>query len=514
MSAFALVLMLVLKRIGPIAKLSVLIAVVVTIVVSAALDYERSARASIDQIADAEVRERAQRYAETATRIKQAEIRATEQAAQLRGMEGGDRRAVAALRHQLHLSELDAADLATENKERWNRLQRVSFERTTQAASALHLSGQAPPGQTTDGHAWRIKKIVGQELHLAGGGDVVGSIPQGLPALRVPKIGLEAFLSLLSAAVVIALVGFMESIAMAKALAAKTRQRIDPNQELIGQGLANLTGSFFQSYPACGSFTGSAINLQAGAKTGLAMVFNGLFVAATLLVLTPLLYHLPKATLGVIILLAVTSLITPAALKHAWHASRADGLVAAATFVLTLLAAPHLDKGILMGAALAVLLYLWRTMRPRVAVLGRHPDGVLRDAQVHAGLPTSPEILVLRFDDTLYFANAAFFESQVLDELAKKPQTRFLLVVANGINQMDASGDEAVRHLVERLRAGGIEVLFCGVKKQVLDVMRRTGLDQLIGAERLFPNEDQALAAIYAALGRDGRGELLAPASS
>jgi len=354
MSAFALVLMLVLKRIGPIAKLSVLIAVVVTIVVSAALDYERSARASIDQIADAEVRERAQRYAETAARIKQAEIRATEQAAQLRGMEGGDRRAVAALRHQLHLSELDAADLATENKERWNRLQRVSFERTTQAASALHLSGQAPPGQTTDGHAWRIKKIVGQELHLAGGGDVVGSIPQGLPALRVPKIGLEAFLSLLSAAVVIALVGFMESIAMAKALAAKTRQRIDPNQELIGQGLANLTGSFFQSYPACGSFTGSAINLQAGAKTGLAMVFNGLFVAATLLVLTPLLYHLPKATLGVIILLAVTSLITPAALKHAWHASRADGLVAAATFVLTLLAAPHLDKGILMGAALAV----------------------------------------------------------------------------------------------------------------------------------------------------------------
>jgi SulP family sulfate permease len=244
------------------------------------------------------------------------------------------------------------------------------------------------------------------------------------------------------------------------------------------------------------------------------MVFNGLFVAATLLVLTPLLYQLPKATLGVIILLAVTSLITPAALKHTWRASRADGLVAAATFVLTLLAAPHLDKGILMGAALAVLLYLWRTMKPRVAVLGRHPDGVLRDVQVHAGLPTSPEILVLRFDDTLYFANAAFFESQVLDELAKKPRTRFLLVVANGINQMDASGDEAVRHLVERLRAGGIEVLFCGVKKQVLDVMRRTGLDQLIGAERLFPNEEQALAAIYAALGRDGCGELLAPARS
>jgi SulP family sulfate permease len=265
---------------------------------------------------------------------------------------------------------------------------------------------------------------------------------------------------------------------------------------LIGQGLANVAGSFFQSYPACGSFTGSAINLQAGARTGLAMVFNAVFVAATLLALTPYLYHLPKATLGVIILFAVTSLITPAALMHTWRASRADGVVAAATFAVTLLAAPHLDKGILLGAALAVLLYLWRTMRPRVAVLGRHADGALRDVRVYPGLRTSPEVLVLRFDDTLYFANAAFFESQVLEELARKPGTRVLLVVASGINQMDASGDEVVRHLVERLRAGGIRVVFCGVKRQVLEVMQRTGLDKLIGAENLFPNEEQALKAI------------------
>ncbi len=513
MSAFALVLMLVLKRIAAISKLSVLIAVVVTIVVSVLLGYEQKAMGRIDQIADEPLRQELLAYDRAGQRIRELNARAAEQAAQLRALPSTDPRALAKLRHELHLSELDAADLATENKERWRSLARVRLERTPAAAGIeprLVPAGSASP--TADGPAWRIKKVADGQLQLVGGGDVVGNIPQGLPALRVPKIGLDALLSLLSAAIVIALVGFMESIAMAKALAAKTRQRIDPNQELIGQGLANLTGSFFQSYPACGSFTGSAINLQAGARTGFAMVFNGLFVAATLLVLTPFLYHLPKATLGVIILLAVTSLITPAALRHTWHASRADGMVAAATFVLTLLSAPHLDKGILMGAGLAVLLYLWRTMKPRVAVLGRHPDGVLRDAQVHAGLPTSPEILALRFDDTLYFANAAFFESQVLDELAKKPQARHLLVVANGINQMDASGDEAVRHLVERLRAGGIEVYFCGVKKQVLDVMRRTGLDHLIGADRLFPNEEQALAAIYATLGRDGRGELLAPA--
>jgi sulfate permease, SulP family len=311
---------------------------------------------------------------------------------------------------------------------------------------------------------------------------------------------------------VIALVGFMESIAMAKALAAKTHQRLDPNQELIGQGVANLGGAFFQSYPSCGSFTGSAINLQAGAQTGFAMVFNGLFVVATLLFLTPYLYYLPKATLAVIILFAVTSLLTPAALKHTWRASRADGMVALTTFTVTLLAAPHLDKGILIGAALAVLLYLLRTMKPRVAELGRHPDGALRDVHAHTGLPTSTDVIALRYDDSLYFANAAFFEEAVLEALARKPQAKVLLVVCGGINQIDASGDEVVRHLVERLRAAGLTVVFSGMKKQVLDVMRATGLAELIGAEHIFPGEDQALAAIYRRLGREGRGELELPA--
>lgn len=520
MAAFALALMLVLKRIGPISKLSVLIAVAVTIVVSALIGYEQKAQARIDQVTDAPLREALLAYDQADRRIRELNAQAAEQAARLRALPETEVRALAALRHALHLSELDAAELADENQRRWRELSRLSLARIEVSAGAeaggearFERPDQASADVQTDGRNWRIKKVADGELHLSGGGDVVGNIPQGLPTLRLPKIGLEVFLSLLSAAVVIALVGFMESMAMAKALAAKTRQRLDPNQELLGQGLANLAGSFFQSYPACGSFTGSAINLQAGARTGFAMVFNGLFVAATLLFLTPLLYHLPKATLGVIILLAVTSLITPEALKHTWRASRTDGVVAAITFVLTLLAAPHLDQGILMGAGLAVLLYLWRTMKPRVAVLGRHPDGALRDVQVHPGLPTSPEVLALRFDDTLYFANAAFFESQVLDELAKKPAARHLLVVANGINQMDASGEEAVRHLVERLRAGGIQVVFCGVKKQVLDVMRRTGLDALIGADNLYPNEEQALAAIYATLGRDGRGELLPSAA-
>jgi len=291
-------------------------------------------------------------------------------------------------------------------------------------------------------------------------------------------------------------------------MAAKTGQRLDPNQELIGQGLANIGGGFFQAYPACGSFTGSAINLQAGAKTGFAMVFNGLFVAITLLFLTDYLYHLPKATLGIIILLAVTSLITPKALKHTWQASKFDGIVALTTFVITLVAAPHLDKGILIGAALAIVLFLYRTMKPRVAQLGRFPDGTLRDIKVNPDLPTSPHIIAMRFDGSLYFANVSHFEDTVLELIAAKPNAKYLLVVGDAINQLDASGEEVVHHLVERLREGGIEIVFSGLKKQILDVMRSTDLFDLIGQKNIFATEDQAIAAIYERLGEAATEDL------
>ena len=511
MSAFALALMLVLKRIAIVARLSVLIAVVLTIVVSQLIGFEQKASARIEHIAETGLREVVLRYDRDQQRVRELNARAAEQSARLRGLESTDIRAAAVLRHELHLSQLDAADTAIYNKDRLRRFAYTDFERAQPSdggAPTLYLTGQAPPGTQTDGRRWRIKTVTQGELQLMGGGGVVGAIPQGLPALRMPRITLDALMSLLAAALVIALVGFMESIAMAKALAAKTHQRLDPNQELIGQGVANLGGAFFQSYPASGSFTGSAINLQAGAKTGFAMVFNGLFVVATLLFLTPYLYYLPKATLAVIILLAVTSLITPLALKHTWRASRADGMVALTTFVVTLLAAPHLDKGILMGTALAVLLYLLRTMKPRVAELGRHPDGALRDTRFHPELPTSADVIALRYDDALYFANAAFFEEAVLEALARKPQAKVLLVVSGGINQMDASGEEVVRHLVEGLRSSGITVAFSGLKKQVLDVMHATGLFEVIGVENIFPSEDQALAAIYRGLGREGHGEL------
>jgi len=512
MSVFALVLMLGLKKIPALSKPSVLIAVVITTLVSYAVGFAHKTTSAPDTIADPVVRELVVNYAQAQLRIDAIKADVTAKAAELRTLEkASDARTAADLNYKIDLLKLEAFGFEQQNKERLEYIRKLSFERAdapVDQAATLYLKGGVPDGVKTDGHQWHIKKVDGEVMNLTGGGDVVGNIPAGLPSFRIPALSLDAFMQLFAAALIIALVAFMESISMAKALAAKTKQRLDPNQELIGQGIANMGGSFFQAYPATGSFTGSVINLQAGAKTGFGMVFNGLFVAVTLLFLTPFLYHLPKATLGVIILLAVAGLLTPGAIKHAWKASKMDGAVAITTFFVTLIAAPHLDKGILIGAALALALFLYRTMKPRVAQLGRYADGTLRDVKVNPDLPTSEHIVAMRFDGELYFANVAYFEDTILGAVAGKPKAKYVLVVGDGINNLDATGEEVIMHLHERLHESGITLVFSGLKKQVLDVMRNTGLFDKIGQQHIFANEDQALAAIYEWLGEDGKDDL------
>lgn len=330
------------------------------------------------------------------------------------------------------------------------------------------------------------------------GGKVVGSIPAGLPDIKVPQVNLELLVTLFTHAIIISLVGFMEAISIAKAIAAKTKARIDPNQELIGQGLANLFGSFSQTYPVSGSFSRSAVNLNAGAVSGMSSVYTGIIVLITLLLLTPLLYHLPQAVLASVIMMAVFGLINFSAVKHAWNAHKHDGVAAMVTFVATLGFAPHLDKGIMVGASLALGLYLYRTMSPRVAILGRYEqDGTLRDVKVHTDLPTDERIIAVRYDGSLYFANVAYFEDAILEAAADNPKTQYILVVGDGINQLDASGEEVLNHLVKRLSDSGITMVFSGLKKQVLDVMRNTNLYGHIGAQNIYSTEDIALEAIY-----------------
>ncbi len=328
------------------------------------------------------------------------------------------------------------------------------------------------------------------------GGAVVGEIPQGLPSLQLPTINFEVLGFLFTSAVVISLVGFMEAISIAKAMAAKTKDKVDPNQELIGQGLANIVGSLSQAYPASGSFSRSAVNLNAGARTGMSSVFTAALVLLTLLFLTPLLYHLPKAVLAAVIMMAVIGLINFKAFKHAWIANRHDGVASVVTFVATLGFAPHLDKGILIGALLALGLYLYSTMKPRVAILGRYADGTLRDIRVH-DLPQDKRIIVLRFDGSLYFANVAYFEEAILEALSERKDVKYMLVVGDAINTIDASGEEMLHQLVSRLRDNGVAIVFSGLKRQIHQVMHRTGLFGHVGAENIHPDENMAIDYIY-----------------
>lgn len=336
----------------------------------------------------------------------------------------------------------------------------------------------------------------------AKGGGVVGVVPDGLPALAIPAFDGGVFVQLMASAVVIALIGFMEAIAIAKAMAARTRQRLDTNQELVGQGLSNIVSGLFSGYPVSGSFSRSAVNINAGALTGFSAVVTGAVVGITLLFLTPLLYHLPVATLGSVIILAVINLIKVSPVIHAWRAQPHDAVVSVITFGLTLYLAPHLEFGVLIGVLLSLALYVIRSMRPRVAVLSRYKDGTLRDITVFP-LPTSENISVIRFDGSLYFANAGYFEDKILEVVAINPKLRYVIIDAAGINQMDATGEEVLHHLVERLEDHGIEFVVAGMKKQFMDVIRRTRLIEYMGEEHFFSNIQHALDYVWDKMGAD-----------
>ncbi len=495
----------------------VLIAVVVTTLLSWGLGFEKNDKGTLAQIVDPDLKMLVEQINQSVNQIDELgkqKAALDERAQALIKKEGDDSSGVIRTHAEIELVTARIKGHTEESAQLRSVLRKILVVRQVDAEGhtvGLYAKGQAPAGVTLDKTEYRIRSVAQGAFKLQGGGEVVGLVPRGLPEFKMPHFTWDGFLSVLSAAIVISLVGFMEAISIAKAMAAKTKDRLDPNQELVGQGLANIIGSFSQSYPVSGSFSRSAVNLNAGAKTGMASVFTALIVLVALLFLTPLLYHLPQAVLGAIIIMAVIGLINFKAVKHAWQASRHDGVAAIVTFVATLAFAPHLDSGIMVGAGLALGLYLYRTMSPRIAILGRFNDGTLRDVKVYPDLPTSEHVVAMRFDGQLYFANVSYFEDTILETISKHPTAKYLLIVGDGINQLDATGEEVIHHLVERTKSSGVTLVFSGLKKQVLDVMRSTGLFDYISQDNIFPNEDMALTAIYERLGDEAKDDLFCP---
>ena len=251
------------------------------------------------------------------------------------------------INHRISLINLEVGELKEAAHLIREKMRTVLYRAGEDSAGVLqfYTIDNVPAGLEDDGRNWRLKvsntRIEEDAVGLTGGGDVVGTIPKGLPSFNVPTFSISVALNLLPMAIIISLLGFMEAISIAKAMVAKTGQRLDPNQELIGQGLANIVGSFSHSYAVSGSFSRSAVNIQAGAVSGLSNVFSSCVVVITLLFCTPLLYHLPQAVLAAIIMMAVIGLVNVRGFIHAWKAQKYDGIIGILNYIFTLAISPQ-----------------------------------------------------------------------------------------------------------------------------------------------------------------------------
>ncbi|MEL6547691.1 MAG: SulP family inorganic anion transporter, partial [Myxococcota bacterium] len=336
---------------------------------------------------------------------------------------------------------------------------------------------------------------------------IVGSVPEGLPHITLPTVELSAMATLWPIALTIALVGFMESIAVAKKYAQMNRYEVQADQELLGLGLANLAGAITQGYPVTGGFSRTAVNAQAGAKSGVAALITALVIGLTLLFFTPLFYYLPKAILASIIMTAVFGLVDLHEVKHLWVVKRSDLAMLAVTFVATLTLG--IERGILLGVVASLLLIVYHSTRPHVAVLGRLPGSdVYRNINRFPEAEQLPGVLALRLDSQFYFGNVNFLKD-TLESLESERAGGVDVVVldASGINQIDASAETALREITEAYRRRCVRFILTDLKGPVRDVLERSSYYDVIGRENVFQRVEDAMAA----LAKNSIGPSLAP---
>jgi SulP family sulfate permease len=332
-------------------------------------------------------------------------------------------------------------------------------------------------------------------LDLAAHGlKIVGSIPQGLPAPAMPVFDLTLWQSLLGPAALISVIGFVESVSVAQTLAAKRRQRIEPDQELVGLGASNIVSALSGGYPVTGGFARSVVNFDAGAQTPAAGAFTAVGITLAALLLTPTLFFLPHATLAATIIVAVLSLVDFDMLKRTWTYSRADFIAVTATILVTLLVG--VEQGVTAGVLLSIVLLLYRTSRPHIAVTGRVPGTEhFRNVERHT-VQTCPHLLSLRIDESLYFANARFLEDRVDALVAAQPDVTDVVLQCSAVNEIDASALESLEELNQRLLDAGVRFHLSEVKGPVMDKLQRSDLLQHLGGRVFLSNFEawQALA--------------------
>ncbi|PQJ34314.1 sodium-independent anion transporter [Salinibacter sp. 10B] len=344
---------------------------------------------------------------------------------------------------------------------------------------------------------------------------IVGSVPGGLPSPSLPPLDWGYVQQLAPSALAIGLVGFMESIAVAKVYASRHRYEVDANQELIGLGLANIAGAFFSAYPTTGGFSRTAVNDEAGARTNLAGLLSAGIIALTLLFLTPLFYYLPNAVLAAIVMVAVFGLIDVEEARYLWKVDRRDFGLMALTFIATL--ALGIEQGILVGVIVSLIVVIYESSTPHTAVMGRLPDTeTYRNLRRNPEAMTRSNIVILRMDANLYFANVSTFQDLVLDLDVNDPALQAVVLDMYPVNQIDSTATHALQEVIETCRRNGIELYLAGVKGPVKDVLDAAGLSDELGEDRFFLEVHDAAEAAEANIeeGKSVSSSSAEPASS
>lgn len=306
----------------------------------------------------------------------------------------------------------------------------------------------------------------------AQGLKLVGDVPSGLPSVSVPSFDLELWKSLIGSAVLLSIIGFVESVSVAQTLAAKRRQRIDPDQELIALGASNTASALSSGFPVTGGFSRSVVNFDAGAQTPAAGAFTAVGLAIATLTLTPLLAFLPKATLAATIIVAVLSLVDFSILKKTWNYSKADFLAVASTILITL--GVGVEMGVSAGVLLSILIHLYKSSRPHTAIVGQVPGSEhYRNVDRHEVI-TQDNILTVRVDESLYFANARFLEDTIYDLIAKNHNIEHVILMCSAVNALDMSALESLESINERLKQSNVKFHLSEVKGPVCDRLQKT----------------------------------------
>lgn len=473
----------------------ILVAVVVTTLFSWGTGFEKNHSVPLSSVINDKERAEIIKLAETEQHIQSLLTQLGEINQRLRSVKTGTEKLIeieSLMKAQADTDRRTIDLLKSENNKRRVELYAIKFVRAMQVNGEYEYHAVKQPTEAY----WHVTKVSGDQVKFVGGGRVVGRIPEGLPSFNVPTVHWNMLLALLPGALVMAMIGFLEAMSISKAISAMTHERINPSRELVGQGLANIVGSFFQSFVVSGSFSRSAVAARMGARTGIFALVSALAVAMVLLFFTPYLYHLPLAVLAVIVMMAVFDLIKIRPLVSAWKVDRLSAIIGILTFAATLAMAPSIANGVLIGIGLSILLLLIRQMKPRAVMLGLLPDGNMSCIKSNEIEPISKHFVTVRLDGSLDFLNTAHFEDVILEAIAMFPEAKAVLVIGGGINSIDASGEEKVREVALMLKKQNIVLAFSSLKQQVREKFERAGLHKLLEEKNVFYSREIAIRTL------------------